>query len=135
MIGGVSKWVSIECSPSLCVGWSQPIKIEYFCELRVFPKRKVFLFPTDLRRVVWKRMNNEILRPLVAIGVGFCFGASLFLIQYIRNREILPPQKKEKLIQEDKKDNCGSGSCCQEKFYLEKYFFQTKVLTLIFWLW
>lgn len=60
-------------------------------------------------------MNNEILRPLVAIGVGFCFGASLFLIQYIRNREILPPQKKEKLIQEDKKDNCGSGSCCQSK--------------------
>lgn len=55
-------------------------------------------------------MDNDIIRPLVTLGAGFCLGASYFFLTYYRN-SISQPEKSGPSVQELKE---RLSQCCQE---------------------
>jgi hypothetical protein len=66
-------------------------------------------------------MDKEIVRSLLALGFGICFGASFFLLSYYRQNQALANLDSAKALKdseevEEPKESCCStneSSCCQ----------------------
>ena len=67
-------------------------------------------------------IDNDIIRPLVALGFGFCFGASYYFLTYYKNGYLntkvpeIPEKVDGSCCANEKPTSCAdTGSCCQTK--------------------
>ena len=66
-------------------------------------------------------IESDIFRPLVALGFGFCFGASFYFLSYYKNSQPLKSIDKklkdspdESCCAREKPTSCAdTGACCQ----------------------